>query len=388
MDAYFVTKKNANEELEREAQSLRKVAIAGVFCSTILTIVAALLIPMLYSYLQYVQIQLEDELDFCTVQTRNLAKEWSTTASLNGIRSKRATGSRGELVLDAQPYPLRHSTFVGQASGIPQRQTRQSKGYDSATSGSSSAKAPASPPPSGYDSATSGTAGSTISSGSVVEESHDESEVCSCGVGQAGPPGPPGEDGQDGKDGESGVDGQPGADALQDTSQMSEPCFDCPEGPPGPAGAPGPKGSNGQPGPNGKDGESGTPGPQGPPGPAGSAVKYNHLQHNNNSLFCREKMDNPEKKEACKKNPIDSHDSYLAKGPDGVLGDVPGIVGPPGPQGPAGPAGQPGPAGRVGSSSPGPSGPTGDAGAPGPAGKPGAPGGEGVAGDSGVGGGW
>lgn len=61
-----------------------------------------------------------------------------------------------------------------------------------------------------------------------IATSHD---VCSCGVGVAGPPGSPGPDGLDGKDGEAGTDGKAGLDATADAIHNSDNfCFDCPPG--------------------------------------------------------------------------------------------------------------------------------------------------------------
>ncbi|KAI6223882.1 Col-cuticle-N domain-containing protein [Aphelenchoides besseyi] len=389
--------------LQQEADSLKRLAFFGILISTVSLITAAVAIPMLYSYSISVSSSLQEELNFCIHRTATLFDEFEKYERVNGVntksRSKRGVNNGAFYI--GGTGSLSAASFA--SSGINRRFSRaetyqsQSQGYNAAGANEGqqyggpepatvsstpstqppppqpnaasyggeapiedhSSEAPAVPSTSAAPETTpiASTAGSTVSSGSVVEESHDESEVCSCGVGLAGPPGPPGTDGIDGKDGESGADGLPGADASQDASHIPEFCFDCPAGSPGPAGAPGPKGENGKPGPNGNDGSPGSPGPQGPPGPAGSSG---------------------ENGQPGEPGP---------KGPDGALSDVPGVAGPPGPQGPAGPQGAPGPAGNVGSSSPGLPGPIGDAGAPGPAGQPGAPGGDGVAGDSGVGGG-
>jgi hypothetical protein len=57
------------EERLKAADDLKRTAFAAVVTSTVASVIAVVLIPMLYSYLQYVQIRLEDDLGFCRLVT-------------------------------------------------------------------------------------------------------------------------------------------------------------------------------------------------------------------------------------------------------------------------------------------------------------------------------
>lgn len=59
-----------------EADSLKKLAFMGILISTIATITAAICVPMLYSYAQYIQSSLQDELRFCNHRTDTLFGEF------------------------------------------------------------------------------------------------------------------------------------------------------------------------------------------------------------------------------------------------------------------------------------------------------------------------
>lgn len=59
-----------------EADSLKKLAFMGILISTIATITAAICIPMLYSYAQYVQSSLQEELRFCNHRSNTLFSEY------------------------------------------------------------------------------------------------------------------------------------------------------------------------------------------------------------------------------------------------------------------------------------------------------------------------
>jgi hypothetical protein len=47
------------KKLDREAESLRKLAFFGVAVSTIATLTAIIAVPMLYNYMQHVQSSLQ-----------------------------------------------------------------------------------------------------------------------------------------------------------------------------------------------------------------------------------------------------------------------------------------------------------------------------------------
>jgi hypothetical protein len=59
-----------------EAESLKRLAFFSVFISTVATLTAAVFVPMLYSYTQYVQSSLQEELRFCSHRTQNLFGEF------------------------------------------------------------------------------------------------------------------------------------------------------------------------------------------------------------------------------------------------------------------------------------------------------------------------
>jgi len=350
------TGKERRDDLLEEANSLRKFAFAGISISTIATLVAVVLIPMLYTYLQHVQMQLEEELDFCVSRTRLLSSELSVNAQSIGKRVARSTGSRGDQVIEARPFYLKPAIYAGQFYGNAaktQRQARQSYGSVSPATGPIDAGAkqvPASTSGSNYS--------SDLGNDAPAASKQESSGTCFCGVGLAGPPGEPGADGKDGKDGASGKDGQSGPDATATDIKVQEFCFDCPAGPPGLAGNAGPKGpngNNGAPGSPGENGSAGIVGPPGAPGPSGD-----------------DGLPGPEGKIGTA--------GELSDGPS-----IPGVAGPPGPPGIQGPSGEKGKDGQP--SIPGPQGEPGDSGPKGADGNPGSNGEDGASGQSGESGG-
>ena len=60
-----------------EAESTRKLAFFGTFVSVVATLTAAVCVPMLYNYVQYVQSSLQHEMRFCDHQTQNLYREFA-----------------------------------------------------------------------------------------------------------------------------------------------------------------------------------------------------------------------------------------------------------------------------------------------------------------------
>uniref|UniRef100_A0AC35F390 Nematode cuticle collagen N-terminal domain-containing protein n=1 Tax=Panagrolaimus sp. PS1159 TaxID=55785 RepID=A0AC35F390_9BILA len=73
------------EERTREADNLKRYAFIGISLSTILTIIGIVAIPGMYSYMQYVQMQLEDEVNYCRVQSRLLGDQLQQTLNKNPV---------------------------------------------------------------------------------------------------------------------------------------------------------------------------------------------------------------------------------------------------------------------------------------------------------------
>ncbi|KAI6207524.1 (pine wood nematode) hypothetical protein [Aphelenchoides besseyi] len=238
------------KELLREAESFKRLTFFAIAISTVATLTAIIVVPMLYNYTQHVQASLDEELEFCTHRSNGLWDQYRHIAGPDATREKR------EAV---------HRAANFHRPGLRRQFTRQADAYGGA--------APGSAPVSGGSSSAGGYGSASEGGVSSSSASSGGGSSCSCGVGQAGPPGPPGPDGNNGNDGAPGQDGAHGEDAQAGaTPSAADFCFDCPPGPPGPAGNAGPKGPNGNPGAPGQDGEQGQgsgPGPAGPPGPPG-----------------------------------------------------------------------------------------------------------------------
>ncbi|KAI1728494.1 collagen triple helix repeat (20 copies) domain-containing protein [Ditylenchus destructor] len=241
-----------------EAKHLKRTALVAVTFSTVANFVAIILVPCLYTYLQYVQIILQDDIDFCRSQSRLLGNEWMT------LREEKVMGvlpnrfKRENFSIVPVPQQLRSAIYAGQYDPHQIRKPRQS--YQPSPPGAKPEH-----PSQLYP-----------SSAEVSENPAETPSCCSCGVGDAGPVGPPGLDGADGKDGLPGQDGPNGEDAPP--PQPLTFCFDCPPGKPGmagkmgvkgPAGTPGMPGLNGQPGKLAQNGQPGRIGSPGNPGPSG-----------------------------------------------------------------------------------------------------------------------
>ncbi|GMS84272.1 hypothetical protein PENTCL1PPCAC_6447, partial [Pristionchus entomophagus] len=278
----------ADKSSLHEVDALRRLAFLGVAVSTIATLTAIVAVPMLYNYIQHIQSNLQDDVEFCKHRTSGLWEEYHRYETING-RSKRAAehqwfGDRRQLQKNVRRAdPMR---VVARAAGT----------YDTAPA-------------------------STYQAGGAAVAGGGGGACCSCGMGQAGPPGLPGQDGAPGNDGAPGLSGSNGAPASSGAYATPEFCFDCPPGPAGPAGAPGPAGPAGNPGSAGGNAPAGAPGPAGPAGPPGPAG-----------------------------NP-GAAGAPGGPGPAGSTIEAPGSPGPAGPPGPAGapgPAGNPGPDGQPG----------------------------------------
>lgn len=76
------------KELTREAEDLRRFAFFGVSVSTVAILTAVIAIPSLYSYMQFVQSGLEDELSFCLHRTHGLWQEFTKVEDITGMHGR------------------------------------------------------------------------------------------------------------------------------------------------------------------------------------------------------------------------------------------------------------------------------------------------------------
>uniref|UniRef100_A0A915E659 Nematode cuticle collagen N-terminal domain-containing protein n=1 Tax=Ditylenchus dipsaci TaxID=166011 RepID=A0A915E659_9BILA len=329
-----------NKEQLQEAESLRRTAFAATTLSVIACVLSVVLIPMLYSYMQYVQIKLEDELDFCSrchfqSQVAPFGEEWILLRNENDLEKPMDRFKRENF--SAIPERLKQAIYVGQHDPNEVRPKRQAYQQSSASYQASSSQ----PSPPGVQ---------PMSVEQVHGSSAQAESCCSCGVGKPGPNGPPGGDGKDGKDGLPGPDGDSGVDAPPAKKVTAEDfCFDCPAGPAGP---PGPKGTPGNDGSHGIHGSPGNPGPAGPLGQPGTPGQPGQPGQKGES------------------------------GQPGQMVEVPGIAGPVGPPGQTGRPGQDGKNGLAGR--PGTPGAVMTNGRPGLIGPNGQPGGNGNKGPDGL----
>ncbi|KHN80351.1 Cuticle collagen 13 [Toxocara canis] len=319
-----------------EAESLRRLAFFGISLATVAIFTAIVAIPMLYTYLQYIQSSLETEIDFCKHRSHGLWDEFDKVHYALGVdtRIKRAAYMNPSA---QRKIPLGRSRQRGATIHGRRRHPQYAPNVHSELHRGDAFHH-------GYQ---------KLPSGFAQRFPFPAGDCCSCGVGAAGPPGPPGPDGRPGEDGIPGRDGAPGHDAKPiEQRKPSDFCFDCPPAPEGPPGRPGRKGPRGRPGPPGPSSPGGgMRGPPGPPGPQGPAGRPGPMG---------------------------------PRGPPGAAGKIlqgsplRGPPGPPGPRGPPGPDGPPGKPGKCYRS--GPPGPVGDKGMDGPPGRPGPMGPPGMAG--------
>ncbi|VDN40241.1 unnamed protein product [Gongylonema pulchrum] len=61
--------------MEQEAASLRRIAFAGVALSTTASLICIISVPLFYNYLQRVQSNMQQEVDFCKQRSGNIWKE-------------------------------------------------------------------------------------------------------------------------------------------------------------------------------------------------------------------------------------------------------------------------------------------------------------------------
>lgn len=69
--------KNSKEIESCNVENLRKCTFIGTALSTVATLTAIVVVPMLYNYAQYVQSSLQVEVDFCRQKTVYLWDEYT-----------------------------------------------------------------------------------------------------------------------------------------------------------------------------------------------------------------------------------------------------------------------------------------------------------------------
>uniref|UniRef100_A0A914HX22 Nematode cuticle collagen N-terminal domain-containing protein n=1 Tax=Globodera rostochiensis TaxID=31243 RepID=A0A914HX22_GLORO len=250
------------------ALQLRRIAFVAISVSTFTIVTAVLLLPMLYNYIQYVQHQIQLEVDFCRGQSNELAQQFvrmdvhNKNFSLLAKRQKRQVSTRkGEGL--TRENTASNSSGGNKVSGIASLSSKRLVGNQRR---SPYVHPPSVPPPAYASSYTVPPPPYSSASPSL------SSSCCSCAIGKAGSVGPPGMDGPSGNDGEIGQDGRPGEDAALGAQPVHrEFCFGFSgnPGPPGQPGKPGQPGYSPLPGFAGLPGEQGKPGFPGNPGEAG-----------------------------------------------------------------------------------------------------------------------
>lgn len=128
-----------------EANNLKRFAFYSITLSSIATITAIILVPMLYNYVQYVYSSLDKEIDFCHHRTNDLWEEYRHIIGSKTERTKRQALKRALGIIDARE--------------------NISDGFEA----------------------------------TVSKDYSTTSNSCSCITGEAGPFGLPGQDGKDGK---------------------------------------------------------------------------------------------------------------------------------------------------------------------------------------------
>ncbi|EFO97240.1 CRE-COL-186 protein [Caenorhabditis remanei] len=265
------TEKKTENDLELEAQSLRRIAFFGVAMSTVATFVCIITVPLAYNKMQQMQSNMIDQVDFCKTRSNLFWREVTKTqymASARGIRVARRAEKRYSTNYDNQRTAYDRFYHAQQ-----QYDSSRDSGSNYDKSASYGLWNTESPIGVNYGSSSS----SSSSSAPVYGHNYGSNNgggggCCGCGQSPPGPPGRPGSDGNPGLDGDAGIPGRDGPDAPQPTPAPNfDWCFECPPGEPGRQGIQGRKGPPGRPGGSGLPGDKGTPGLPGSMGPVGPA---------------------------------------------------------------------------------------------------------------------
>jgi hypothetical protein len=78
------------KERLREAESFKRLTFFAISISTVATLTAIIVVPMLYNYMQHVQSSLDEELEFCTHRSNGLWDQYRNIAGDATVREKRA----------------------------------------------------------------------------------------------------------------------------------------------------------------------------------------------------------------------------------------------------------------------------------------------------------
>ncbi|KAI6243044.1 Col-cuticle-N domain-containing protein [Aphelenchoides fujianensis] len=181
------------KELTREAEDLRRFAFFGVSVSTVAILTAVIAIPSLYSYMQFVQSGLEDELSFCLHRTHGLWQEFTKVEDITGMhgRIKRHNSYGGGGGGYAQGGGYSGGGGGGSYAQAPRASYQQPAPVASSYQQPRYAPAPAYRPAAVQHQAQSYHQQAPVSApvGGYGGSAGGQSQQCSCGSGRAGPPG-------------------------------------------------------------------------------------------------------------------------------------------------------------------------------------------------------
>ncbi|PAV58654.1 hypothetical protein WR25_10041 [Diploscapter pachys] len=212
------------KKLRHQAEALRKVAFTGVTISTVAALACIIVVPGLYTYLQHIQSNVQNDVNFCRHRTEGLYEMYERMQVHKGIRPRRQAGydSNYEVSYGNRQVPLHNGRSRGNGhSGGRRNRFGRPRQIIANSMGNSYDNAPAQEPY-GHP------------NGDGVSSADSAGTCCSCQIGEMGLPGPPGHPGEDGKDGLPGKHGKNSDDESEAHSNEPQFCFECPEPIPGP----------------------------------------------------------------------------------------------------------------------------------------------------------
>ncbi|VDN56545.1 unnamed protein product [Dracunculus medinensis] len=323
---------------EIDMKNFRRLAFSAVALSTVTMLSCIIFAPLSYQYVQRLQSNVLNDMDFCKSRNRDLWYEVIAVQLAKGQNDKAKRTIEYANINSPRLFAeliQKHINHRQSSKALYHRQRRDTDSFETDEENNVTGHETDHDRPKATDDAINEIRKPTTISGKYKKL------CCSCTIGPPGLPGEPGIDGENGKDGKPGLNGTPGRDA--DLRSPIKLCIqECPPGPPGPAGQPGDKGPRGYSGETGEPGPPGVPGENGPPGIQGSPGLVG----------------------------LPGWPGNIGEPGKRILGIAPpGPPGRPGIMGPMGPRGLPGTDGKTGKK--GPPGRRGDDGSKGPYGKPG-----------------